>query len=185
MNELAPRVTRLEAGQEALQNNLSHLTHTVETQGKQLTTAITDLSQEQRSAIDNVNKILSERGRTSWGTLGAWAAVILAVTMYHNGLTLKPYDTSQQLHEDRIEEIEDSLNQHHQLPIHPVAKEQVLKIRQEIGDLEFLVTKLDDELKQVPGAFERINTEVVGLKKSIEYLQHQVICASNDTQLLQ
>lgn len=70
-HELEPRVSVLEKGQEALQQDLLKLSSTVKEQGTQLTLAIKDLAV---AANENNTKILDKiaiRDKTDWQTIFA------------------------------------------------------------------------------------------------------------------
>lgn len=110
LHSLAPRVSILEKGQEAIQQDLLNLSTAVKEQGVQLTNAITKLSDNHNSTYNALADKISNINKTDWQ--GFWtmvtvivmlvAAVLAPVWMNFNNQANLIYDNSK-----RIEKMED------------------------------------------------------------------------------
>jgi hypothetical protein len=75
--ELLPRVSILEKSQEAIQRDLSNLTHSVQKQGEQLTFALTQLSNAQNANFNALNEKIGISNKTDWPTLLTGAGIVI------------------------------------------------------------------------------------------------------------
>lgn len=76
---LAPRVSILEKGQEAIQRDLISLSHSVKEQGLQLTHAITKVSEGNQTAFNNLSEKISNSNKTDWQTFWTMIGTIVVI----------------------------------------------------------------------------------------------------------
>jgi hypothetical protein len=77
--DLIPRVSVLEMSQQAIQRDLSNLTHSVQKQGEQLTLAITQLSHAQNSNYNALAEKIGVARQTDWPTLLTAVGLIIMI----------------------------------------------------------------------------------------------------------
>lgn len=79
-NDVVPRISVLEKTQEAISKDLLNLSHSVKSQGEQLTAAILSLSQTQNVNYNALTEKIGSSKQTDWPTLiGAMSLCILII----------------------------------------------------------------------------------------------------------
>jgi len=112
--DLAPRVSILEKGQEAIQRDLLNLTHSVKEQGTQLTTAILSLSQSQNSNYNALSEKIGSNSKTDWPTLMSLLGlvfIVIGALMTHIYIQFSYVDREILKINNQIEQVEISLKQ--------------------------------------------------------------------------
>jgi predicted PurR-regulated permease PerM len=84
-NNLSPRVSILEKGQEAIQRDIITLSHSIREQGSQLTNTLTKISESNQNTFNTLSEKISSINKTDWqsfwtmiGTLVVIIAAIMA-----------------------------------------------------------------------------------------------------------
>lgn len=74
-HDIEPRVSVLEKGQESLQNELRSLAQSVKEQGRQLETAIVDMSKSHIMNFNQLSEKIAGMAKTDWQTIVAFLGV--------------------------------------------------------------------------------------------------------------
>lgn len=77
--DLIPRVSVLEVSQQAIQRDLSNLTHSVQRQGEQLTLAITQLSTAQNANFATLAEKIGASTKTDWQSFWSMIGVLILI----------------------------------------------------------------------------------------------------------
>lgn len=75
IQNIEPRVSILEKGQESLQRDLKDLAHSVKEQGIQLGEAIVEISKTQNVGFSQLSDKITNAGKTDWQTVVAFIGV--------------------------------------------------------------------------------------------------------------
>lgn len=78
-DNLVPRVSVLERGQEAIQRDLISLSHAVKDQGLQLTNALTTLTEAHHQSFNVIQEKISSGSKTDWQTFWTMGGTVLIV----------------------------------------------------------------------------------------------------------
>lgn len=116
--DLVPRVSILEKGQEAIQRDLISLSHAVKDQGVQLTNALTKLTEAHHSSFDIIQEKISNSNKTDWqsfwtmiGTLAIIVAAIMApVWMSFTYVDKNTNEMNSNIKEMKVSQIENIKN---------------------------------------------------------------------------
>lgn len=80
---LSPRVSILEKGQEAIQRDIITLSHSIREQGSQLTNALTKISESNQNTFNTLSEKISSINKTDWRTfwtmIGTLVVIIAAI----------------------------------------------------------------------------------------------------------
>lgn len=76
---LAPRVSILEKGQEAIQRDIISLSHSIKEQGTQLTNALTKLSDSNQSTFNSISEKLNNYGKTDWQSFWTMIGTLIVI----------------------------------------------------------------------------------------------------------
>ena len=80
--DLIPRVSVLEMSQQAIQRDLSNLTHSVQRQGEQLTLAISQLSNAQNANYSALAEEIGAANTTDWSSFWSMIAVVFVAISF-------------------------------------------------------------------------------------------------------
>lgn len=109
-DELSPRVSALEAGQEALVKDISSLASTVKDQGSQLTNAIMNLSASQNTIHQSLSEKIGNISKTDWATWMGGVTIlfiILGALLVPVWVSLSYEQRLDEITRDRIKTLED------------------------------------------------------------------------------
>jgi di/tricarboxylate transporter len=105
-SDLIPRVSVLEMSQQAIQRDLSNLTHSVQKQGEQLTLAITQLSHAQNTNYTALSEKIGAANQTDWQSFWSMIAVVLVLV----SLILAPFYIMNANTQEKITEVKERIS---------------------------------------------------------------------------
>jgi hypothetical protein len=92
----------------------------------------------QLSDLGNVVRNMASSAKTNWGTLAAWATVIIAAILYHNSIVMDPVNTMLERHEAQIQSFSEDV---------PETKAKLSALKENI-ELRSQLQTLREQLKE-------------------------------------